>query len=132
MMRRCTRSACRRQFPIGGEGPVRCPYCGQVYPRLMPDPEARGEPWGYGLRVETGAMSPIQVWDRFRRGMPEIMEWLAFGGLPRGGFCMDLQCPLTQARELSRRLRRQGLTVEPIPTRVVAHGTLPIYRLRHR
>ena len=38
MRKKCTNSTCRRTFTVEAVNKVSCPYCGRVYPRILPAP----------------------------------------------------------------------------------------------
>ena len=38
MRKKCTNSSCRRMFTVEPVNKVSCPYCGRVYPRILPVP----------------------------------------------------------------------------------------------
>ena len=40
MRKKCTNSSCRRIFTAEAVNKVSCPYCGRVYPRITPAPDA--------------------------------------------------------------------------------------------
>jgi len=132
MMRRCTQSRCRRQFRITGDGPVRCPYCGHTYPRLQPDSRTRGEAWGFCLRVDPGELSPGGQRRALIRSVPGTTPRQLLCVMPRTVFYLDGDFSLMEAEAVAGRLRRRGMTAQPVSARVMPQGGAPILRLRRQ
>jgi len=129
MIMRCTRSACRRDFQIGAEAPVRCPYCGQTYPRRLPDPAARSQSWGYAVRILPGSMPFMQLRQLLWEHLPAFRRARVLSAVLQQPFLMDGAFTLTEAETLCRALIRGGLTAQPIQRRHMARTDLPAVSL---
>ena len=129
MTMRCTRSACRRDFQIGAMAPVRCPYCGQTYPRRLPDPAARPQDWGYAVRVLPGAMPFTQLRQLLWEQLPAFRRARVLSAVLQQHFLLDGAFTLTEAETLCRTLTRCGLTAQPIGRRHMTRTGLPVISL---
>ena len=98
----------------------------------MPDPEARGEPWGFGIQVHPGDQPIGQIRKILAREMTALARQITLYAVPQTTFCLAGEFSLQEAQALACRLGRRGMTARPIPAREMALGRDPILRLRRR
>lgn len=113
MQRRCTEHSCRRVFLIGPTAPVTCPYCGRVYPRVQPDPQAPRISFGYTVRADFTQVRDQAVSIFYR----VLSQRISFRHTLDQPVAVGNQMTYRDARDLCIRLQRQGVRADVITVR---------------
>ena len=113
MQRRCTESTCRRVFRIGSAAPVRCPYCGTIYPRVQPDSHALQMHFGYSVRADLTGILRAELPD-IRQIFPlySCWPWYIIGEPAAIGEDLSLR----EARDICRCFQQHGIPADVITT----------------
>ncbi|MBQ6719460.1 MAG: hypothetical protein IJN20_03805 [Oscillospiraceae bacterium] len=123
MQRRCTQSSCRRVFPIGRTAPVRCPYCGTTYPRVLPDPCSAQEAFGYSILADLTNHPHVPV----SRFFPQYQRWPRFFWTQP--LAVGRYLSLWQAQQICQQFRREGITADVVSTRCAQRQLRPFFRI---